>query len=221
MKNAAAYAAGALRDLGVRRGDRVLTECTQNAAYLACRLGIALLGAVFVPFDRRFTDQRIREIAEETEAVCLAGTDPRRAALPFFSLSSLRPDLPEGDLPEALPSPEEIAEILYSTGTTGKSKGIVITGANNAAVAQNVGEGVGMEPGNVELVPVPLSHSHGLRTVYANLYRGNAVAIASGVAFLKPFFDLAERYGATALDLAPGAWRIIRKNGVRQIGDLG
>ncbi len=217
MKNAALFAAAGLEALGVSRGDRVLVECTQNAAYCVCQLGIALLGAVFVPFDRKFSAERLAEMARETEAVCLIGTKSDRLKLPFFPVSSLSPDLPEQDYPYSFPQEEELAELLYSTGTTGKSKGIGLTHANNVAIAQNIADGVGMEAHNIEMIPVSLCHSHGLRTTYSNFLNGNAVVIASGVVFLNPFFALMERWQPTAMDLVPGAWRILRQSGAKQL----
>ena len=217
MKNAAVYVAAGLEKLGVKRGDRVLTECTQNAAYCACQLGIALLGAVFVPFDRKASAERLQEIADDSDAVCLAGITPGPCGLPFFSISEILPGLPGQAFSYEFPKPEDRAEILYSTGTTGKSKGIELTHANNVAIAENIADGVCMEPGNIEIIPVSLSHSHGLRTTYANFINGNAVVIASGVVFLNPFFELMERWKPTAMDLVPSAWRMVRKSGAERL----
>ncbi len=183
-KNAILRTAADLSQAGVKRNDFVLVECTQNAAYCICKLSLELLGAVFVPFDRKISAERLVEISQETGAVCIAGTNAGQHNLQFYPLSSINP---EGDQPEfeyRFPHANERSELLYSTGTTGKAKGIDLTHGNNVALANNVASGVEMEQGNVELVPVSLSHSHGLRTLYANFYNGNAVVIASGVTFL-------------------------------------
>ncbi len=58
-----------------------------------------------------------------------------------------------------------------------------------------------------------LSQSHGLRTLYAYFYNGNAAVIASGVTFLKPFFKLIESYHVNAMDLVSSAWRIFCEHG--------
>ncbi len=216
-KNAILKSAKELTALGVGKGDRVVVECTQNAAYCICQQAIALTGAVFVPFDRKMAADRLKEIIEETGAVCYAGTNKNAAELPFFSMSSIVPEAEPADFSYEFPLADQRSELLYSTGTTGKAKGIDISHGNNIALAENVAGGVCMEPGNVEIVPVSLSHSHGLRTLYANFMNGNSVVIASGVTFLKPFFSLIERWHVTAMDLVPSAWRILYEHGGAQL----
>ena len=126
-----------------------------------------------------------------------------------------------------IPSPDEVrfpaggdvAEILFSTGTTGKSKGIVLTHTNDTALAENVMFGVRMKTDNVEIVPMPLSHSHGLRRTYANLVNGSSVVFADGVTLLKKVFDLMDTYGVTAMDLSPSMLSIIFKLSKDRLGD--
>lgn len=216
-KTAVLQTAAQLADLNVSGKDCVMVECTQNAAYCICKLAIELLGAVFVPFDRKISEERKQEIMAETGAVCLAGSSVDKSGLPFFPIASISPDAAPVSFSYTFPDAEDRAELLYSTGTTGKSKGVDLTHANNVALAQNVAGGVQMEKGNVELVPVSLSHSHGLRTLYANFYNGNAVVIASGVTFLKPLFALIDRWHVTSMDLVPSAWRILRDHGAETL----
>ncbi len=216
-KNAILKTASDLKQTGISRGDCVLVECTQNAAYCICKLAIELLGAVFVPYDRKISPERLNEIAQETDAFCLAGSGAGQCGLPFYPISAITPDAEPAELEYRFPLAEERAELLYSTGTTGKAKGIDLTHGNNTALANNVASGVQMEPGNVEMVPVSLSHSHGLRTLYANFYNGNAVVISSGVTFLKPFFTLIDRWHVTSMDLVPSAWRILCEHGGKQL----
>ena len=216
-KNAVLQAALRLAALGVQNGDRVVVECTQNAAYCICQQAIALLGAVFVPYERKTSAERLYEIISESGAVCQAAVRHTIPELSFFPISSITADAEPCGFPYSFPKSTQRSELLYSTGTTGKAKGIDITHGNNVALANNVASGVRMEPDNVEIVPVSLSHSHGLRTLYANFLNGNAVVISAGVTFLKPFFALMERFHVNAMDLVPSAWRILRQHGAAQL----
>lgn len=208
-----------MRAAGVQSGDRVLVMCTQDAAYSVACLACQLTGAVFVPVERGASAERISEIAAETQPVLCIGAKP--VDLPAPTLLTAQIDFsaaPVADQP-SFPAADELAEILYSTGTTGKSKGIALTHAANVAVAENVCDGVQMQRGGVELIPMPLSHSHGLRRHYANLLFGNGVVIADGVTFVKRFFGLIDRYGVTALDLAPSAANLILQSAGDRLGD--
>ena len=127
--------------------------------------------------------------------------------------------LPAEAAAPSFPEGEDVAEILFSTGTTGKSKGIVLTHTNDTALAENVICGVSMKPDNVELVPMPLSHSHGLRRTYANLVNGSSVVFADGVTLLKKVFNLMDTYRVTAMDLSPSMLSIIFKLSKDRLGD--
>ena len=100
---------------------------------------------------------------------------------------------------------------LYTTGTTGVSKGIEVTHSNNIALAENVKYGTEMKADNIELIPLPLSHSHGLRCCYANLLNGSAVALIEGVSWVKRVFGLIEKYKVTAMDISPSALTVLHK----------
>ncbi len=117
------------------------------------------------------------------------------------------------------PKSENVAEILFSTGTTGKSKGIVLTHGNDIALAENVMYGLEMKENNVELIPMPLSHSHGLRRTYANMVKGNAAVFVDGVTLLKKVFNLMDQYHVTAMDLSPSMLSIIFKLSKDRLGD--
>lgn len=203
-----------LRELGIGYGDRVVVRNGQNMETAVCGLAIQLLGAIFVPVEKNAADARILEIQEAVGAkLYIAGKpveEESRAAVascPWERMSDVLSfrdgQAVDGTFP--FPRAEDTAEILFTTGTTGKSKGIELTHRNVVAVAENVIDGVEMKKDNVEVIPVPLSHSHGLRRYYANMLNGSSVIILDGVIFYKKLFERMETFRATALDLVPAA----------------
>ena len=64
---------------------------------------------------------------------------------------------------------------------------------------------VQMRPGSVELLPLPLNHSHGIRCCYANLLNGGAVVVVDGVMRVAEIFQLLQDYQVRAMDLSPTA----------------
>ncbi len=186
--------------------DCVMALCNQSVDYLVLYLACVLAGCVFVPVDKQATVERINMIAEETGSKLFIIPNKKEA---YYNLlvaeysEVLSFSGPANDF--QFPDPDDIAEILYTTGTTGRSKGIAITNRANIALAENVKFGVSMRKNNVELIPLTMSHSHGLRTFYANLLNGSTVVLTNGVMNVKQVFQLMEQFKVTSLDLSPSA----------------
>lgn len=234
-----ARCARALKELGIRDGGRVVMECTQDVLFLTVDLACQLTGAVFVGVERRIAPGRLREIVRQTEPALLltsktvdisTAADRQSPVMKHMTVKEFTDLLKEGNgaqtedplfrepssdcLREAeelasRTNPDTVAQILFSTGTTGKTKGAVLTNRANVANAQNIIDGVRMEADAVEMVPLPINHAHGLRTCYAHFLNGSCVLIANGITFPRVLFDMMEKYGANALDLSPSAAQML------------
>lgn len=121
--------ASRLNELGVKRGESILVQSNQRIEYISVYLGCILHGAVFVPVEDNAAEERIEEIATEAECKLYVNSHAENAvAYDDLLVPSNYP------YEIAFPSKEGIAEILYTTGTTGKSKGIAITNEANGSV---------------------------------------------------------------------------------------
>ena len=196
--------AGALRARGVGPGDRVLARASQRGDFLALHFAAHLLGAVFMPVSHDMPDAKMNELAKVAGAK-LALTDSRMEPVLWA--------------PESMPEPEQLATILYTTGTTGASKGIMLSHRAEVAVAQNVFYGTRMEPDTVELIPMPISHSYGLRHCFGLMLGGRSVVLADGVALAGDLFSLMDRYGVNALSMTPAAVNVLRRMSGDRLGD--
>ena len=213
-----------LHSLGVGRESYVLVACDQSVEYVLSMLGVQLAGAIAVPLEKNAAESRCAEIAAETQAACFMGRAeaPWAVGLVFLDmgLACSVDEASEADGSDwTFPAGDDVAEILFSTGTTGKSKGIVITHRNNMALAENVICGLEMKPDNVEIVPMPLSHSHGLRRTYANLVNGSSVVLIAGALALKKMLNIMDEYHVTAMDLSPSLLSIIFKLSRDRLGE--
>ena len=208
-------AAGRLRSMGIKKGDFVMVECTQDAGFLACDLACELCGAIFVPVEHRASADRVGEIRKDTDARLLICHTAYGLQVESISMEGLLQQPGSADAsshPEygfTFPRKEDTAEILYTTGTTGASKGIEVTHGNNIALAENVKYGTEMKEGNVEWIPLPLSHSHGLRCCYANMLNGSSVVLTEGVSWVKQIFALLGQYHVTSMDISPSAVTVL------------
>lgn len=201
---------------GVKKGSCVVVECTQDSRFLICAFSCQLMGAIFVPVENKAIKERIDEILKETEAVLLLYDNNVTSHYNMMSVTDFFEGLSKLNTVQVVSdwnseNTEDVSEVLYTTGTTGKPRGIVLTNANNIAIAENIKYGTKMKDDSVELIPLPLSHSHGLRSCYADILNGSTIVLVSGVMNVKRIFELIARYKVSALDLSPNAAKILLK----------
>lgn len=182
-------------------GDRVMLEADHTVEYLVCCYGIHLLGAVHVPIENQAPDSRFDEIAQEIQpAMILRGKHPLEQIG-----TSLDEVLHTGFKDYDFPAEELLQEILFTTGTTGKSKGVMIThyGQMNMCESQNAVLDYSVD--NVWMIPTPMNHAAGLRKTHMSMVRGSTVLLMNGFRDLKAFFANMCEYKVTSLYLPPAA----------------
>ncbi|MEO8228546.1 MAG: AMP-binding protein [Chloroflexota bacterium] len=163
-----------LRSAGVAAGDRMLTWSPSTPAVPAVYFGAIRAGVVIVPLDLRMAPDAVERIAAKADATRLAigsgrdAPDPREARLERFPTSTVE-DLaaePEADWPAdwaeqvrtwPRPGPADLFEIIFTSGTTGTPKGVMLSHANvvgTVEVAHNA-----IPPQEHRMVSLlPLSH---------------------------------------------------------------
>ena len=105
---------------------------------------------------------------------------------------------------------------MFSSGTTGKEKGVVLDHGADIALAQNVSQGAQIKHDNVEFILSPLNHSHGLRRYYANMYLGASVVIQDSVMNINNLFEKTDKYLVNSMDMVPSALKVVLALGGEQ-----
>lgn len=180
--------AGALRELGVRRGDRVAYLGANHPAYLETLFAAGTLGAIFVPLNTRLADGELAFVLEDSGSTILVHADDHAAFA--AKQDNLRHRIALSEYEELLAAaPRDVrAEsvgqddpclIMYTSGTTGRPKGAVLTHGNITWNALNVLVDIDLAGDEVTLVCAPLFHTAGLNmTCLPTLLKGGRVVLA-------------------------------------------
>jgi long-chain acyl-CoA synthetase len=161
--------ARSLADRGLVPGDRVVLWAVNRPEWAVGFLAVAHAGLVGVPLDVRSTDEFAAKVAAQTEPkVVLASRQTEEAAgrlgLPVILIESL-PDLARGvaePLPAATVGPDDLLLIIFTSGTTGDPKGVMLSHRNVASNARTLVDVFPFGPDERLLSVVPLSHMFGL-----------------------------------------------------------
>ncbi len=195
-----------LVDLGIEVGDRVCILAETRLEWTLASLGISAAGAVTVPVyptnspseckwvagnsgaraifcENEGQRTKIEEVRDELpDLEHVIGIDEGGGEL---SLDELRARGRERDRGELGPrqeqvSPQDAYTIVYTSGTTGAPKGVVLTHANAMAVCQMVEELEFVEPGDVSYLYLPLAHVFALITMLATVDEGTTLIYFGG-----------------------------------------
>jgi len=182
-----------LRGLGVRAGDRVMLVSENCALQVALLFAIARLDASSVNVNARLSEGELAAIR--------AHCTPRRV------IHAASDDVTAGAFDaNAIPEPvrtdgAQIAALVYTTGTTGDPKGVMLSHANLLFVAATSSRLRGLVPSDNAAGVLPISHVYGLTSVMlGTLYAGACLHLA-------PRFDAAsllEKIRAGELSIVQG-----------------
>jgi malonyl-CoA/methylmalonyl-CoA synthetase len=203
----ASRVAGGLAALGIARGDRVALFLENSPQFVACYLGAQLAGAIVVLVNTQYRQVELRHILADAEVRLVLTDAPRR-----LELARVQAELPaleqvvivEGEaaagdisysglLARGTPiaeagelAPDDVALIAYTSGTTGRSKGAMLSHGNLAANSAAVTRAWGWSEHDSLLLTLPLFHIHGLGVGV------NGTFVAGGQIDLRARFEAAE-----------------------------
>ncbi|MEO6152740.1 MAG: AMP-binding protein [Croceibacterium sp.] len=194
--------ANALASCGVERGDRVAVHVEKCLEMLLIYLACLRLGAVFLPANPAYTDDELGFILSDANpaiVICAPETARRFEALrsgPHERFETLDTNgggsiavLAKGcasHFASVAVAADDLAAILYTSGTTGRPKGAMLTHGNLASNAVTLREYWRFEAGDRLLHALPIFHTHGL-------FVGTNVTLAAGASMLfLPRFEVGE-----------------------------
>ncbi|GCE26989.1 hypothetical protein KDA_24730 [Dictyobacter alpinus] len=210
--------AGYLQQQNVQKGQRIMIWSPSCSNWLVAYFGSLLVGLVVVPLDVNTRQDFLQRLIEITEAKFLITshknyTSLQSQSLPFIDIDAL----PMASLNTAqLPTIEEndLAELVFTSGTTGQPKGVMLSHQNIVSNAIASVEAVKITSRDRLLSILPLSHMFEMTIEIALLYAGASVVYARS---LSPdtLFKLLSTQAITCMVLVPQALQLFM-NGVER-----
>jgi acyl-CoA synthetase (AMP-forming)/AMP-acid ligase II len=207
------HVASGLAEIGIKKGQKVAFMNTNSAECYYAYLATHKLGAIFVPINVRLVAREVEFIVGHSDAeYIIAGSefiplvdqirsklshlkmiiiiDKKGSSTPSWAISFRRVLESKGIPPEVSLGPEDDADLIYTTGTTGLPKGVILTHANKVACGRMLGATLGIRRkyyGWTRLqTPFPFFTSTGVSSILMPwLYYGHTV-------IMEPSFDVVQ-----------------------------
>ena len=204
---------GFLRGEGIRKGDFVICRAAASAAYWIAYLGVQLAGGIFVPLEKDCTAETVSATADSLGgvfALVSAADDAalaRRCGCVFVrerEIKALAASSADKCGACVFPESDDVGQIIFTTGTTGKAKGVMlqhkyITGS--AFMSDEIPYG----PDTVMVLCSPMNHILSIGRCTSVLLHGGTVVLLDGLTDLGGLYAAFARHKANAMALTPSA----------------
>mgnify|MGYP002855209963 CR=1 FL=1 len=203
--------------LALKKGDRVIIAAAGNIEFVYTYFGVHIAGGICVPIDPDTNQTRFDYIYESTKPIAVLGVLHKvdRKPVSFAEITT-------GGEPVAFEPSQmgDVADVLFTTGTTGAPKGVALSYKNVAAAAENINTFIQNGQDDIELLALPVSHSFGLGRVKCVLTKGGSLVMLGTFASMKKFFGNLEKHHCTGFGMVPASWGYIKKMSGQKIGQF-
>lgn len=204
----------------INPGDRVVLLADTNPDFVCAYWAVHSIGAICVPLDPHIAAQRFSDIVERvsprivvSESAISTNSDKQ---IRFDELADAAHRYPAVELTDVAVS--KTADILFTTGTTGRSKGVILSHRALAVASAHIIAFIGMRANAIEVLALPLSHSFGLGRVRCVLSVGATLFLTPGFINAGSIVTALSSIRATALASVPTGIAILLGNEASALG---
>lgn len=196
----------------IKKGDRIIIAASKQLTFVSVYFACHILGAITLPIAPDTNSKRFKLIYDVASPKLIVGFESDYAECKSVKLELFAESL---DFVEhnvcGFPEMDSLADIIFTTGTTGEPKGVKLTHTNISAAALNINTFIKNSSDDVEMLALPISHSFGLGRLRCALSNGQTVIILGSFANMKRFFRFMEEFRVAGFGMVPSSWAMIRK----------
>lgn len=199
-----------LQKQGVKKGNCVALAAIKGLDFVYAYFGVHLIGATVVVVDPESNSKKMAYILDLTKPKFAVGF--KQEGVVAFEYADIVFD--GGAVPAMVSnglSENDVADIVFTTGTTGNPKGVLLSHFNIFSSADNINGFIGNTADDIEVLGLPLCHSFGLGRLRCNLIKGATLVVLPSFANIKQMFAAIEKYHITGFGMVPAIWAYIRK----------
>lgn len=204
--------AGVISEMGIRPGDRVIVQAAYTNWFVISCYGCHLAGAVFVPIEKNVDKNKVEDIVTRVDATLII-SNYAFDQYPYLMYENIEEKVCafSSQYTYSFPTPDMIADMMFTTGTTGAPKGVVLSHENILKTALVRVHEVEIKETNVGITLVPLNHVAPMRELYLNGYMGGTFIFLDGITKMNRMFAFMEQYKVTSLYLPPANISILQQ----------
>lgn len=208
------------QDYGLKKDDRVIIAADKQPGFVSVYFACHLLGVVTLPIAPDTNYTRYELIVSKVKPALIIGFKDESGRCPVTGIKEFEnTDSVESIQAVTFPDMDEIADIIFTTGTTGEPKGVRLSQKNIAAAALNINTFIRNTPDDVEMLALPISHSFGLGRMRCALSNGQTLVMLGSFVNVRRFFRFMSKYRVTGFGMVPASWAFLKKLSSMEIGN--
>lgn len=224
-----AIAAGLLAS-GLERGDRVATLLSASADAVAAIYGVWLAGGVVVPLNTQARAADVTAWLEHAQARLLlheghyadrASVQRSSSFATLHSVDDIASRSAQNSSAACATDPAQLAMILYTSGTTGRPKGVMLSHANLAANTRAIVGYLGLTPADRVLSGLPFYYSYGNSVLHTHLAAGASLVLEKNFVFPHVVVETMVRERVTGFSGVPSTYALLLSRVRLEDADLG
>ncbi|MDT3664121.1 MAG: class I adenylate-forming enzyme family protein, partial [Anaerobiospirillum sp.] len=206
-------------------GAAVLLPAIPSVDYLSLYYALCLCHVIVVPCDKNSTEDTLRYYAEQSDAQVILNYPDANLSATGLAVLDCTEFLKRADrqltswessgkatqviAQMTLPSPEEFESIYFTSGTTGKSKAVLLTHANTLQGGLNSVSTCAKFSSDIEILTTPIFHAQAASSFRANLILGAASVLFPSFYRPEELQALIARYQCNAINLVPATLKLL------------